>query len=101
MEFLKQSIINIDETTKEGLSSVTKELGNKIILFYDNLTELINKQRCNNLQLQLELNQLNKEKNTMRNDVNSLVTSIKKMETLLGVDKDPKFEGMVTHTLYN
>jgi len=101
MEYLKQCINNIDETTKEGLSSVTKELGNKIILFYDNLTELINQQRCANLQLQLEINNLNKEKNTMRNELRNLVTAVKKLETVLGVEVDQKFDCMVTHTIYN
>jgi len=101
MEYLKQCINNIDETTKEGLSSVTKELGNKIILFYDNLTELINQQRCINLQLQLEINNLNKEKNTMRSELKNLVTAVKKLETVLGVEVDQKFDCMVTHTIYN
>jgi hypothetical protein len=101
MEYLKQCINNIDETTKEGLSNVTKELGNKIILFYDNLTELINQQRCVNLQLQLEINNLNKEKNSMRNELRTLVSSVKKLETVLGVEVDPKFDCMVTHTIYN
>jgi DNA replication protein DnaD len=101
MEYIKQCINNIDETTKEGLSNVTNELGNKIILFYDNLTELINQQRCVNLQLQLEINNLNKEKNSMRNEFRTLVTSVKKLETVLGVEVDAKFESMVTHTIYN
>lgn len=101
MEYLKQCINNIDETTKEGLSNITKELGNKIILFYDNLTELINQQRSVNLQLQLEINNHNKEKNTMRNELRNLVTSVKKLENVLGVEVDPKFDSMVTHTIYN
>lgn len=98
---LKEEIIKIDENTKEGLSLITKEIGNKIIHCYDNFSNAINEQRCENLHLQLEIANLNKEKNSLRFDIKNLVNSIKKLETLLGVDPDPKFDHMSSNNLMN
>jgi hypothetical protein len=101
IDYLKQSILNIDEGTKEGLSNVTKEIGNKIIQAYDNAGELINQQRCENLKLQLEIANLIKEKNTLRHEVKNMVNAVKRLETLLGVEVDPRFDSMVNHTIFN
>jgi hypothetical protein len=101
IEYLKQSINNIDEKSRENLSNVTKEIGNKIIFIYDNLANAINDQRCENLRLQSEIASLTKEKNSLKHEIKNLVHSLKKLELFMGVEEDPNFENMITqHSLY-
>lgn len=44
------------------LSKFTKDTGNKLLNSYEHYSNLINKQRCENLRLQNEINLLIKEK---------------------------------------
>lgn len=54
----------------------------------------INDQRCENLHLQLEVANLTKEKNSLRFEISNLINNVKKLETFMGVDKDPWFDNM-------
>ncbi len=101
INYLRDTISRIDETTREELSAVTKEIGNKIIFLYDNLATSINDQRCINLHLQMEIANMTKEKNTLRHDIKNLTIGVKKLETQLGVDPDPKFDNLVNQNIFN
>lgn len=100
IQFLREFINNIDETCRENLSAITKEIGNKILFMYDNLASSINEQRCINLHIQSEIANMTKEKNSLRHDIKNVAISIKKLETFLGVDPDPKFENLINKNLY-
>jgi hypothetical protein len=101
IEFLRYAISNLDESSREDLSAVTKDIGNKIIFMYDNLATSINEQRCLNLHFNMEITNMNKEKNTLRHEIKNLTLSIKNMETLLGVDSDPKFDNLTSQNIFN
>lgn len=101
IEYLKECINKIDEKSREDLSTVTKEIGNKIIFLYDNMAASINDQRSENLHLQLELANLTKEKNTLRHEIKNLIHGVRKMEIFLGVDKDPWFDNMVENNKFS
>ena len=68
---------------------------------YDNLATSINDQRCMNLHLQMEIANMTKEKNTLRYDIKNLTIGVKKLETQLGVDPDPKFDNLVSQNIFN
>ncbi len=101
INFLREALSRLDEVGREELSAVTKEIGNKIIFIYDNLASSINDQRCLNLHFQMEIANLTKEKNSLRHQVKNLTVSVKKMETILGVDPDPKFDSLVSQDIFN
>jgi hypothetical protein len=61
---------------------------------YDNLANSINEQRCLNLHLNTEIAAITKEKNTLRHEINNTALAIKKLELILGVDPDPKFDSL-------
>lgn len=67
------------------LSKFTKDTGNKLLNSYEHYSNLINKQRCENLRLQNEINLLIKEKNSLKHDVKNLIYATDKLETFLGV----------------
>lgn len=85
----------IENLNKENLIEVTKEIGNNIITLYDNLTISINEQRSDNLRLQLEVTNMNKEKNSLRHEIKKVAQFTKKLEQHLGVDSDQKFDNLV------
>lgn len=91
----------IDNTSKEDLSQVTKDIGNMIISTYESLSQAINEQRCENLKLQMDVASLNKEKNTLRHDIKNLIISVRKLENFLGVKADPKFDNTINTDLYS
>ena len=78
---------------------MTKDIGNMIISTYENLAQAINEQRCENLKLQMEAANLNKEKNTLRHDIKNLIISVRKMEAFLGVEADPKFDNTINQNI--
>jgi hypothetical protein len=80
---------------KESLVENTKEIGNNIINIYDNMTNLVNEQRSENLRLQFEVINLNKQKNSLRHEIKKLAQQTKKLEEHLGVDPDEKFDNLV------
>lgn len=81
---------------KIELSTIAKDLSNKIVYIYDNLVTLINNQRSENLKLQLEIAKATKEKNDLRHEVELLTESIRLLEVSLGVQEDTAFESMLT-----
>ncbi len=97
---LKNCLNSIDEIAREDMSEVTKEIGNKIIFMYDNIAVLINEQRSINLLLQTEMTTLNKENSGLKHEIKNVALHIKKMETFLGVDADPKFDSFLTQTIF-
>jgi predicted nucleic acid-binding Zn-ribbon protein len=101
INYLRDALSRLDELGREELSAVTKDIGNKIIFMYDNLAASINDQRCMNLHLQMEIANLTKEKNSLRHEIKNLSVSVKKMETQLGVDPDPKFDNLITQNIFN
>jgi hypothetical protein len=92
IEFLREQINNIDDKSRENLSNVTKEIGNKIIFIYDNLAAAINDQRCENLRLHSEIGTITKERNSLKNEIKNLAYAIKRIEVFMGVDPDAKFD---------
>ncbi len=54
-----------------------------------------------NLHLQMEIANMTKEKNTLRHDIKNLTIGVKKLETQLGVDPDPKFDNLVNQNIFN
>jgi len=95
IDYLKESLKTIDESSKEDLSAVTKEYGNKIISVYDNLADAINIQKSENLKLQMEIYNIQKHKNELTHEIKLLVNQLKRLENLLGVKRDPKYENVV------
>ena len=93
--YIKTCLNEIENVNKDNLVEQTKDIGNNIITLYDILTVSINEQRSENLRLQLELTNLNKEKNSVRHEIKNLARYIKKVEQHLGVDPDPKFDSLV------
>lgn len=93
--YIRQCLTEIENMNKESLVENTKEVGNNIITIYDNMTNSINEQRSENLRLQFEIINLNKEKNSLRHEIKKLAQQTKKLEEHLGVDSDPKFDNLV------
>lgn len=92
LKFLQSNLIDIDETSRAKLSSITREIGNTVLNFYEEKSQQINDQRSENLKLQLELANLLKEKNSIEHQVKNLHSSIKKLEEFLGIDPNPEFD---------
>ena len=87
--------IDINDEGKIELSNIAKDISNKIVYIYDNLVTAINEQRCENLKLQLEITKMNKEKNSLRNEVELLTEAVRKLEVSLGVEESRPFERML------
>jgi hypothetical protein len=100
IEHIREALIKLDETSREDLSALTKDLGNQIIGMYENLETYINDQRCENLRLQLEIETLNKEKNTLRFEIKNMITAVRKLENFMGVEPDPKFDNLIGNNPY-
>ena len=73
------------------MSEITKEIGNKILNFYEEKANKINEQRSENLKLQQELSKLIKEKNFLQHEVRNLVSALRSLEDFLGVDPSSTF----------
>lgn len=93
--YIQKCLNEIENLNKETLIEQTKEIGNIIISLYDNLTNSINEQRCENLRLQVEITNINKENNSLRHEIKKVAHFTKKLEEHLGVDSDPKFDKLV------
>jgi len=93
--YLKSSFKVLEDNFREDLSAITKEMGNKIISDYDNYASSINEQKCENLRLQEEIYTLTSEKNSLKHDIKLLINSVKRLENLLGVNPDPKYNSIV------
>ena len=91
-------LVEINDIGKMELSNITKDISNRIVYIYDNLCTNINKQRSENLRLQIELVKATKEKNEIRHEVELLTEAVRKLEVSLGVDNDPGFETMMMLT---
>ena len=100
IQYLKDCVNRIDEASREDLSSITKDIGNKIIFLYDNLADGINQQRSLNLFLQTELVNLQMDNNTLSHEIKNLTIKIKKMETFLGVETDLKFDSLISQNIF-
>ncbi len=98
IEYLKQSLNYINSITREYLSNEAKDFGNNLINKYEELAQQVNLQRSNNLGLQMEIANLMKEKNTLRHDIKLLFEQVKKLEVILGVKTDPKFENAMNQS---
>ena len=72
IDFIKQGLNTINSLTREHLSNEAKDFGNQLINKYEELASEVNLQRSTNLGLQLEINVLVKEKNTLRHDIKVL-----------------------------
>ena len=101
IDYLKESLNIIDENNREDLSALTKEYGNKIISIYDNLADAINLQKSENLKLQMEIYNIQKHKNELNHEIKLLVNQVRKLENLLGVKRDPKFDNIVNINIKN
>lgn len=77
---------------RQDLSGIAKDFGNSLINKYEELAEKINEDRCENLRLQLEIASLIKERNSLRHEIKELFAQTKRLEVLLGVTPDEKFE---------
>lgn len=95
IHYIKQCLNEMENLNKEKLIELTKEIGNNIIQLYDQLNNCINDQRSENLRLQLEITNWNKEKNSLRHEIKKLSQITKKLEEHLGVDPDPSFDKLV------
>jgi hypothetical protein len=86
--------------SREDLSEIAKDIGNKIIFLYDNISTLINEQRSMNLLLQTEMSNVNKENANLKCEIKNVAMQIKKIETFLGVDADPKFDSFLSQNIF-
>ena len=97
IDYINKELKDIEVNCREELSEITKDFGNKIISSYEAYSQAINDQRCENLRLQFEIANLIKEKNSLRHDVRNLVTSVRRLETFLGVKVDPTFDNVINN----
>ena len=95
IDYIKENLQIIDENNREDLSALTKEYGNYIISIYDNLADAINLQKSENLKLQMEIYNFQKSKAELTHEIKLLVNQIRKLENVLGVKRDPKFDNVV------
>lgn len=79
-------MIDLDDNNRAQLSQFTKDLGNKLLNYYEKYSRMINEQRCENLRLQYEIGYLIKDKNSLKHDIKNLSNSITKFEKLLGIN---------------
>lgn len=86
LQYIKTRLVDLDENSRAELSKFTKGLGNRLLNSYEKYSKCINDQRCENLRLQCEINNLVKEKNSLNHDAKNLDNAIKKIEKFLGVD---------------
>jgi len=100
IDSLKSSLSYINEITRQELSNAAKDFGNQLISKYEELAEKVNEERCENLRLQMEIANLIKEKNTLRHDLKVLFSQTRKLEVILGVKPDPKFENIVNQNIF-
>ena len=98
IDHIRQGLNHVNCVTREHLSNEAKDFGNKLINKYEDLAQEVNLQRSTNLGLQLEIANLLKDKNTLRHDIKVLFEQVKKLEVLLGVKNDPKFENIMNQT---
>ena len=99
IDFIKEGIKIIEENNKEDLSALTKEYGNFIISIYDNLADAINIQKSENLKLQMEIYNIQKNKTELTHEIKLLVNQVRKFEAFLGVKRDPKYENVVNSNI--
>lgn len=92
IDHIKQGLNYINSITREHLSNEAKDFGNQLINKYEELASEVNLQRSTNLGLHMEIANLIKDKNSLRHDIKVLFEHVKKLEVLLGVKRDPKFE---------
>ena len=97
---MRNLLNSIDESSREDLTEITKDVGNKIIFMYDNMSVLINEQRSLNLLIQTELSGMTKENAGLKHEIRNVAMHLKKIETFLGVDADPKFENFLSETIF-
>lgn len=97
---MRNLLNNIDESTREDLTEITKDVGNKIIFMYDSMSVLINEQRSINLLLQTELSSMTKENAGLKHEIRNVAMKLKKLETFMGVDADSKFENFLSETIF-
>lgn len=96
INYLINLLVEINDLGKIELSTIAKDLSNKIVYIYDNLVTLINNQRTENLKMQLEVAKATKEKNDLRHEVDLLTEDVRLLEVSLGVQEDSAFESMLT-----
>ena len=97
--YLKTSLKHIQENFNEYLSKIAKEFGSMMLSDYDNFAAAINEQKCENLRMQEEIYTLNSEKNYLKHERKLLINSVNRLENLLGVKPDPKFNNTVNQMI--
>jgi hypothetical protein len=65
------------------------------------LADAINLQKSENLKLQMEVYNIQKNKNELNHEIKLLVNQVRKLENLLGVKRDPKFDNIVNINIKN
>ena len=97
--YLKDSFKHLEENFREDLSNLTKDLGSRLLSDYDNYAAAINEQKCENLRMQEEIYTLTSEKNNLKHEVKLLINSVKRLESLLGVKPDQKYNNTVNQMI--